>query len=248
MSKLAIVAISDTHNRHKAIKELKVENALGGDIIIHAGDATGQGAISEVANFLKWYGKLDFSHRILIAGNHDWLFETNPSLAKDMCEQNGIILLNDSSVIIDGVKIHGSPVTPFFCDWAFNRARDINEAQFRKIREIKPHWDMIPDDTNILITHGPPYGILDELVYVSGDPKGQFAGCVKLSERIKELKQLKHHIFGHIHNWGGKTVEKDGIMYHNASSCDECYDPTNTITIIEYEKDQNGISNKFFAE
>jgi len=237
MSKLDIIAISDTHNRHKSIKELNGENALGGDIIIHAGDATGQGTVSEVTSFLKWYGNLDFTHRILVAGNHDWLFELNPSLVKDMCDQNGITLLNDSNVVINGVKIHGSPVQPWFYDWAFNRARSIEEAQYRNIKEIKPHWDMIPDDTNILITHGPPYMILDELVHVSGEPKGQFVGCVKLSERIRELKQLKHHIFGHIHYWGGQTVVKDGIMYHNASICDEMYAPTNPITVIEYEKD-----------
>jgi|CXWL01.1.fsa_nt_gi Icc-related predicted phosphoesterase len=237
MNKLKIVGISDTHNRHESIKELNGDLALGGDIIIHAGDATGGGSLREVKSFLKWYGDLDFSHRILIAGNHDWLFETSPTLVQDMCDEYGITLLNDSSVTIEGVKIHGSPVQPFFHAWAFNRARSIHEAQYYNIKEIKPHWDMIPDDVDILVTHGPSYMMLDELVYVNGDPKGQYVGCVKLSERIRELKQLKYHMFGHIHFWGGTSVMKDGVTYHNLSVCDECYVPTNPITIIEYDKE-----------
>lgn len=239
---MKIVAISDTHNRHKQIKDFHTEYSqgeekipLGGDIIIHAGDATGRGERGEVEAFLKWYGELDFSHRIFVPGNHDFLFEKADHRAREMCKQYGITLLIDESVVIDGVKIHGSPYTPWFYDWAFNRARHLNEAQFRQIKEIKPHWDLIPDDTNVLITHGPPYGILDELLFVDGTPKGQFVGCEELLKRIKQVKP-DLHFFGHIHcGHGQKHI--DGTSFYNVAVCDEMYCPTNPVTIVEYEKD-----------
>src|ERR1035438_7317729 len=105
---MKLVAISDTHNRHNKLVMPE------GDVLIHAGDATGQGRLSEVTNFLEWMGKQNYKHKILIAGNHDWLFEVNPVVAEDLCKDNGIIYLNDSGVEIDGVKFWGSPITPHF--------------------------------------------------------------------------------------------------------------------------------------
>lgn len=230
---LKIVAISDVHARWNKIKIPEC------DILISTGDYSFKGEKHIVKAYHEWLDEQDARYVISIQGNHELWVESNFNEAKAIAEKAcpGVFFLEEGEVVIEGVKIWCSSITPFFFDWAYNRARDINEAQFRQIKEIKPHWDAISNDVEILATHGPPYMILDELVHVSGEPKGQFVGCVKLSERIRELKQLKHHIFGHIHYWGGQTVVKDGIMYHNASICDEMYAPTNPITVIEYEKD-----------
>ncbi len=254
---MRIVAISDTHNRHKSIKEFKNVNSLGqeqeplgGDLIIHAGDATGRGESGEIEPFLKWYSELDFRHIILVPGNHDFGFERNPTRFRKICEDLGIILLDHKSIEIEGIKIFGSPWTPWFYDWAYNGARNISEQlQYSKQQRLIPLmndlWKDIPNDTNILITHGPPYEILDELTYVDGTPKGQFVGCVDLAERVKEIKP-DLHFFGHIHSGHGQK-HLNGTSFYNVAICDEMYGPSNPVTIIDYEletQENNGTENK----
>lgn len=247
---LKIVAISDTHNRHNQIKAFldidsfgEEKEPLGGDVLVHSGDATGRGETWEVRNFLEWMGKQDFVHKIYVPGNHDWACERQPALVEQYAKDNGVILLNDSGVEIEGIKFWGSPVQPWFYSWAFNRARDLNEAMFRQIKEIKPHWDLIPEGTNVLITHGPPYEILDEVLTVSGESYAvhnmmpRYVGCVELLAAIKRIKP-DIHIFGHIHcGYGEKHV--DGTSFYNASICDEMYMPSNAPHIIMLPKKQN---------
>lgn len=236
MNKLNIVAISDTHNRHKQIKELKRINIDGtevydvsGDIIFHTGDATSQGRLSEVEDFLKWFGSLDFTYKIFVPGNHDWLFEKNPELGRELCKKHGVILLLHESIEIEGVKIFGSPWTPRFFDWAFNACRTLEEAQHVGMPWIWDKWKDIPSDTNILLTHGPAYGILD------ATPRGELIGCEWLLNKIKEIK-CDIHICGHIHLYGAQQRHIDGTSFYNASICDERYIPINPITKIEYIK------------
>lgn len=238
-----IVAISDTHCQHRQIKDFQDTNflgepkdPLGGDIIIHAGDALSHGSLVEFTNFINWFSELDFIHRIYVAGNHDFIAENNRSLVKQMCDERGVIYLQDSGYTIDGIKIYGSPQTPFFYDWAFNCARNSAEQHFYNKPLIKQYWDMIPDDVDILITHGPPYGILDELQYINGDPKGQFIGCVDLLDAVNRVRP-DIHLFGHNHGNGGREIHKDGTSFYNVSICDEMYAPSNPIRIIEYEKE-----------
>lgn len=123
---------------------------------------------------------------------------------------DGVVYLNDSSVEIEGIKIWGSPITPWFNDWAFNRDRG---------SEIKKHWDLIPDDIDILVTHGPPFGILDETVY------GKRTGCEELLLRVYQVKP-KYHIFGHIHKDYG-SFTKGEITFINASVLDDWYEMRN---------------------
>jgi Icc-related predicted phosphoesterase len=241
---MRILAISDTHNRHKQIKGVvskkQLEQAkedgnylhsIDADVIVHAGDATGRGEEWAVEAFLDWYTDLPYLHKIFVPGNHDKGFEHSPALFRQMCEDRGVILLIDQGIEIDGVKFWGSPVQPWFCNWAFNRARNLTEATLRQIREIKPHWDLIPNDTNVLITHGPPYGILDELLHFDGTPKGQFVGCEELLWAVQRVKP-DIHIFGHIHcGYGEKHV--NGTSFYNASSCDEAYGLVNPPHLIE---------------
>lgn len=204
-----IHCLSDTHTKHKQF-------ALpGGDLLIHAGDMSFRGEYAnEVMPFLKWYAKQPYTHKVLIPGNHDWCFEHNPEGMKQECDDLGIVLLNDSGVELDGIKIWGSPVTPWFHDWAFNRQRG---------SEIKMHWDLIPNDTEILITHGPAYQLLD---YV---PRGENVGCADLLDKILE-SQVKMHVSGHIHEGRGHAKFK-GKLFVNASSLDGRYQPVKGVPI-----------------
>lgn len=204
---LIIHALSDTHNRHKHF------TMPGGDILIHSGDATGQGKLGETIAFLDWFADQDYSHLIFVPGNHDMIFEENPTLMAEECKTRGIILLNDSGIEIEGIKIWGSPVQPWFYDWAFNRQRG---------PEIQKHWDLIPADTEILITHGPPYQILD---YVPKPWGGmEEVGCANLRSTIDKSK-IKLHIFGHIHYSAGYKY-LDGRTFVNAAALNEQYSPT----------------------
>ena len=216
--KIKIVCIADPHTMHNQIKIPE------GDIILCAGDVSYRGTKAEIKEFLEWYEQLNFKHKILTAGNHDWGFEKHPNFFAAMCKGYGIIYLNDSGVELEGIKFHGSPVQPAFCSWAFNRARseessqDIYDNHDYGHAPIKPHWDKIPNNTDILITHGPPYGILDQTV------RGKVCvGCEELLKAIKRVKP-KLHVFGHIHEVRGRE-EIDGITYINASSVDLSYNP-----------------------
>jgi Icc-related predicted phosphoesterase len=220
--KLSIVAISDTHNRHN---NLIIPHC---DILIHAGDESGMGYEHEIRNFAKWFSKQPATHLIWTPGNHSVYFEDNYPLSltwfKEECP-NGVVLIN-SGVQIEGINIYGSPITPTFYKWAYMADRG---------ESIKKYWDMIPIDTNILITHGPPYGILDELVYVDGTPKGIFVGCQDLSNRIKDLKDLDLHFFGHIHAQANQERHINGTSYYNVAICDESYYPSNPPREVDYE-------------
>lgn len=214
-----LVLISDTHTKHYEIdaqlKEI-YENHPDA-IIVHAGDISYRGRKWEVEEFVEWYSGLPFKHKIMIAGNHDFLFEDSPEVAKDILDKIGpeIIYLNDSGVELEGLKFWGSPVTPWFHNWAFNRVEE----------KINEHWDLIPVDTNILITHGPPYLTLD------ATKSGLRVGCTELANKIEGLSDLKVHVFGHIHEADG-IVERDGVIYVNASILDLYYEVKNSPVIL----------------
>jgi len=214
-----LVLISDTHTKHYEI-DAQLKEIYGNHpdaIIVHAGDISYRGRKWEVEEFTEWYSGLPFKHKIMIAGNHDFLFEDSPEAAKDILDRigPGIIYLNDSGVELEGLKFWGSPVTPWFHNWAFNRVEE----------KINEHWDLIPVDTNILITHGPPYLTLD------ATKSGLRVGCPELANKIKDLSDLKVHVFGHIHEADG-IVEKDGVTYINASILDLYYEVKNSPVIL----------------
>lgn len=212
---MKFVAISDTHNQHS---KLELPEA---DVIIHAGDCTGTGTTKQIKEFCEWYGSLDYKYKILVAGNHDWGFEENPRKHRAICEENNIIYLQDSGCEIMGVNIWGSPQTPEFCDWAFNCWRTEEEWLVDRQDDILgkgydfigKYWDKVPANTDILVTHGPAYGILDKC------PNS--VGCELLLEKIKEISP-SYHIFGHIHEGSG-SIEKDGTVFVNASALDGRY-------------------------
>ena len=207
MGKIKIDLLSDTHNRHARCK------CDGGDILIHAGDMTGRGEKNEIIEFLDWFSEQDYKELILIPGNHDFGFEKTAKECVTMCKDRGITLLNDSGVTVQGIKIWGSPVQPWFHDWAFNRKRGA---------EIKRHWDLIPDDTEILVTHGPPMGILDMTTFVDGSPNIP-VGCQDLIDKLAKT-QVKLHVFGHIHEARG-VLYSGPRTYVNAAFLDRMYYP-----------------------
>jgi Icc-related predicted phosphoesterase len=151
---------------------------------------------------------------ILIAGNHDFLFERNPQEARAFMTAS--TYLNDSGCEWEGLRIWGTPWQPWFYDWAFN---------LRTEDELAQKFQIIPPETDILISHGPPKGILDQTI------RGESVGSSSLLRKILEVRP-KLVVFGHIHEGYG-MMEQDSIMFVNASSCDGRYRCVNPPILVE---------------
>jgi len=224
---MKITFISDTHGLH----HLVTNDLPGGDILVHCGDIMNSGLYeTELKGFCEWYDKINnYDHKIFIAGNHDRLLENNYDRSTEIInEYKTITYLQDSEVIIDGIKFYGSPWQPEFLNWAFNLKRG---------EELKEKWDSIPEDIDVLITHGPSYGKLDVV-----DGRSEHLGCEDLKRRIEEIKP-SIHCCGHIHSGhstiDGKDIynkmEEDGITYINASILNERYEYYFKPITIDYE-------------
>lgn len=205
---MRLVLISDTHQRHKHLE------VPSGDVLVHAGDFTNRGEEFEITNFNEWLMELPHPYKIVIPGNHDRMFQSAWHFAV-----NGLLteatVLNESGITIDGLKFWGSPWTPYFRNWAFNyHAQDADK-----------HWDLIPDDTDVLITHGPPLGIMD-LTSTS-----QFVGCRTLKNKIDAVKP-RLHVFGHIHECGG-VLDTPTTKFVNASMVDASMKPTRAPIVVD---------------
>jgi Icc-related predicted phosphoesterase len=207
---MKIVMTSDTHEKHR---QLEVPE---GDIFIHAGDFSENINYRSVIEFNDWLGTVPCRHRIVVAGNHDFIMEKIPDTRKLF---TNAIYLQDESIIIEGLKIYGSPWQPEFFNWAFNLPR--GEALAQK-------WNLIPDDTDILVTHGPPMRIRD---WVGRERVGD----QDLLDRVKAVKPLIH-VFGHIHAGAGYS-QIDGTTYVNAAACDEAYRIKNNPTVIDLKRE-----------
>jgi Icc-related predicted phosphoesterase len=230
---MKLTFISDTHNKHKHVHNNSLGDLSGGDILIHAGDISSMGHEHEITEFAKWYDGLDYTHKIFIAGNHDWGFQNNSDKVKGLLTgYKSIDYIQDELITIqDGdnpeIKIWGSPWQPEFYNWAFNLPKNGDE--------LKAKWDMIPEGIDILITHGPAWGILDD---VDGR-RGEHLGCELLAERIKAIKP-KIHICGHIHTGYGHYFDGH-THYFNASLLNERYLYNHTPWKIEWDSITNEI-------
>lgn len=215
MKVLRIVAISDTHMYHKNI-------ALPpGDILIHAGDFTKMGTIPELGSFTTWFRSQPHEHKILIAGNHE------RGLEEDHVKRSflyGFTYLQNTGKTVAGIKFWGSPCTPRFFDWEFNKSRGA---------EIAEVWKEIPVNVDVLITHGPPANILDMTL------SGENVGCEDLLEACVR-KKPRCHIFGHIHEGYGTYRSAYGTLYVNASTCDRRYQPINAPILLDVTLDDLG--------
>lgn len=230
---MKLVCISDTHNKHEEISFLP-----DGDILLHAGDLTGIGRREEVEYFINWAIKQAPRYTygvVFIAGNHDRCFDpkfgryasesahkenlkSRPewliNILRDIEHSNvGVHYLENDKIELEGIKIWGSPVTPWFHGdrWAFNRYRgsDIVEA-----------WNQIPFDADIVMTHGPVSYKLD---YVPDTQ--EYVGCEDLRKKIESVCPLLH-VSGHIHEGYGVDYNVH-TTFVNASICNKYYEPVN---------------------
>ena len=242
--KMRITHISDTHNKHNQLNGL----LPGGDLLIHSGDISSLGRQSEVERFVKWFNGIDnYTNKVFIAGNHDMTFDREILLRDKLAYFEGkteydtecaegkpkwleellgihlrpnVFYLENSFVILDDIKIWGSPITPSFgYGWAFNKDRgyDINEI-----------WNRIPNDTDIVITHGPIHSYCDRT-----DRGGLNVGCEQLYHRLNEV-QPQLHFSGHIHEAYGYRNTKWGYAF-NGCNCDLSYLVNNKPMTFEYD-------------
>jgi predicted MPP superfamily phosphohydrolase len=242
--KMRITHISDTHNKHNQLNGL----LPGGDLLIHSGDISSLGRETEVKRFVKWFNDINnYTNKIFIAGNHDMTFDREQLLRDKLAHFEGkteydtecaegkpawleellgihlrpnVFYLENNFVILDDVKIWGSPITPSFgYGWAFNKDRgyDINQI-----------WNRIPNDTDIVITHGPIYGYCDRT-----NREGLNVGCDQLYHRLNEVRpQL--HFSGHIHEAYGYRHTDWGYAF-NGCNCDLSYLVNNKPMTFEYD-------------
>lgn len=236
---LTIVFISDTHSKHE---ELVIPRC---DILVHSGDYTQVGSPQEIMQFYNWLKRqTQCKHKVFIEGNHDMHADPTEPIAKNRffnvasyedfinrlkelkLEEDNIHRLFNSSITIEGVKFWGSPYTPYFHGWGFNSTTD----------ELIQNWNQVPNDTDILVSHGPPNGHLD--VCKNGD----VVGDVALMQKILEVRP-SICAFGHIHESNGiHTIgigNEKKVTLINASSLDEFYRCTNKPVKIIYNKTNN---------
>jgi Icc-related predicted phosphoesterase len=208
---MRLVFVSDTHNQ-------TAFDVPDGDVLVHCGDGTVNGSAGEIRLWNEWFTKQPHRYKIVIAGNHDIGFEEAPEAAQRLLKTP--IYLQDSSINIEGVKFYGSPWTQWFYDWAFNLPPGA---------ALAAKWTQIPKDTDVLITHGPPYGILDINV------ENEHVGDEELLKVVERLKP-KIHAFGHVHYSHGAERRGD-TLFVNAAICTDRYDPWQKPIVVDlFEK------------
>jgi Icc-related predicted phosphoesterase len=224
---MRITFISDTHTKHYQI----TKDLPGGDLLIHAGDLMNSGYYwEEVYPFLDWFNNLgNYDHKVFIAGNHDRLFEDEPEKINGLLTgYKNIEYLRDKWLAVGDdermVKIYGSPWQPEFYNWAFNLPR--NGVA------LEEKWFNIPNSTEILVTHGPPWGHCDVTPYGNLN-----VGCELLRVRVDELKP-KIHVFGHVHSGYGYKFH-EGTHFINASVLSERYQYTNKPITVDWNPETN---------
>ena len=236
--KLKITLISDTHARHNKL----TADLPGGDLLIHAGDFMTSGySVTEAEDFFTWFDSIrNYDYKIFIAGNHDRVMQNQPDeMLGKLTAYKTIDYLEDDecAMYYDGpngdipdsiVRVYGSPWQPEFYNWAFNLPR--------KGPGLASKWAAVPDNTDILVTHGPAYGFVDD---VEGR-RGQHLGCELLAERIKEFKP-KIHVCGHIHTGHGHYFDGH-THFFNAAVLNEQYIYTQAPFHFEWDNVTNEIN------
>lgn len=216
---LKITAISDLHGHYPTLE--------GGDILIIAGDCTANDKALAWGEFFHWFHQTTYTYKILVGGNHDNFFQNN--FLQEVHEppiDESFYYLCDSGVTIEGIKFWGSPWTKKFT----GMNKKCEAFTLNHEYQLNRKFSLIPENVDMLITHGPAFGILDM------NDIGDFCGSTTLLEAIERVNPT-YHIFGHIHEQGGKKfrykmIPKDTICM-NVSYLDERYKPINQITNFE---------------
>lgn len=227
--------MSDSHTYHNSIEKDWMREA---DTICHSGDICLLGAHKEALDFLEWFSSLPYENKIFTLGNHDICFDEKHHRfekfrkghkfhykeyindIRDKIPEN-IILLENSGVTVDGINFWGYPQSPEFFNWAFNVKRG---------EQMSFYTDKIPDDTDVLLTHGPPFNILDKTI------NGEIVGCKELLDRVNVVKPIICS-FGHIHESYG-VLEKDETLFLNSSLLNLKYWVVNKPHLVEIDKDK----------
>lgn len=182
---MRLVALSDTHADHEGLE------VPGGDLLVHAGDATQRGRRDELVSFLTWFAAQPHPHKVFVPGNHDRCTEVDPEATAGLCAARGITLLCDEPRSVAGLSVFGSPVTPFHLAMAWNRARG---------PVIAESWAKVPPGLDLLITHGPPHLVGDRV------PRVGQVGCADLRARLLVVPP-RVHVFGHVHEGHGALTD-----------------------------------------
>ena len=217
---MRLVLISDTHGLHPT------QELPEGDVLVHAGDFCNGGSFQDCVEYCIWLKNHIDKYKVVvqIAGNHDFCTQNKPEEVKKEFKNwfsDKLVYLCDEAFEFSGLKFYGSPWQPWFLDWAWNLPRG------EKLAEV---WSKIPADTDVLITHGPPYGILDKVRRGSEN-----VGCKDLLAKIKSMQNnLLLHVFGHIHETHGIYENKDFVTkFVNASICTDDYRPINKPIVVD---------------
>lgn len=203
---MRIVCISDTHGRHGGLP------VPDGDLLLHAGDLSRRGTREQIEAVDDWFATLPHRHKVVIAGNHDFGLEQ----PEGRTWIRNATYLEDEGIEVEGLRIWGSPWQPRFFDWAFNLDRG---------EPLRAMWAKIPPGTDVLLTHGPPLGVLDRTV------NGDAVGCADLMDAVRRVRP-RLHVFGHIHEAYGQ-VEHDGTLFVNASSLDVTYRGVHPAVVVD---------------
>ena len=212
MSALRFVLLSDTHMHHGRLV------VPAGDVLVHAGDSTSRGTPAQLRSVAAFIAAQPHRHKIVIAGNHDFGLEQSPTLGAELF---GPAYLSDSGCEVDGVRVWGTPWQPWFYDWAFNLPRG---------PALAAKWALIPALTDVLITHGPPMGVLDKT------SRDEHVGCQDLREAVAKVRP-RLHVFGHIHEAYG-VHRDDHTLFVNASNCTLGYEPDNPVIVVDVPTDR----------
>ena len=207
---MRLVLLSDTHGQHRAA------SVPEGDILLFAGDMLLFGDADALDDFNAWLGGLPHRHKLVIAGNHDSCFEEDPAVS--VSRLTNAQYLQDQAVALGGLKFYGSPWQPWLGNMAFNLPR--GEA-------LREKWALIPSDTDVLVTHTPPWG--------QGDltRREQQVGCRDLWDAVLRI-QPRLHVFGHIHEAAGTSVH-GATTFVNASACDVAYQCVRSAVVLDYD-------------
>ena len=218
-SPIRIVAVSDTHGYHRKL------DIPDGDIFIHAGDVTMEGELDVAADFAKWVRELPHAHKIIVPGNHDFCYDISSIRYQERAAQ--LLDLPRTHFLIDAartlevreqkIRLYGAPWVANLKGWAFwDRNRD--------------RFESAPRDIDLLVTHGPPYGIRDAAQFNDAI----HYGSKHLVRYIQRCYGLKLHIFGHVHEGAGQEQVGE-ITFVNACTCTREYKPTNPPVVLDWQ-------------
>lgn len=238
---MRLVFVSDTHSQHRRLTQAII--AAKADVLVHCGDFSDVewdlrtqrfvkiGDLSGISSFAEWcemlLRKKYVGAVVVIAGNHDLrldatfpdiasTFPSLPEQCRKMLDLPGVHYLQDEALALEGITFYGSPWTTRFYDWGFQIDSKAHDEHL---------WSLIPERVDVLVTHGPPFGIGD----LTEDRRS--TGSHGLMEAVERVKP-RVHAFGHIHHGYGMAV-KGPTLFLNASTCTEEYKPTNPPIVLD---------------